>query len=449
MTFTSAPARRPRVVILGGGFAGYEAANALAKYSDRLDVVLVNSTDYFLYVPLLPEIAAGLLPPRHLCVSLRRWGRRVKLHLGRADSIDVKAHTVAVVGPEGERTELAYDRLIITVGSVTRVLPIPGVAESGHGLRNVAEALFLSDHITHQVSMAAATDDPQEREARLTFVVVGAGYTGTEMAAQGVLFTDRLTESIPALANAKAKWLLVDIAERVMPELDRRLSHTADTVLRRRGVEILTKTSVDEAEHGAVTLTGGRRVPTHSLIWCVGVKPDPLVSAIDLDVDRGRLVVDAHMRIPNYPDVFACGDCAAVPDLTKPGNVTGMTAQHATRQGKRAGLNVAASLGFGTMHEYKHRNLGFLVDLGGVDAAANPLNIPMSGPLAKLVTRGYHWLALPHNKRRLLGEWIINLFGAPPGVQLGLIRSEDVSLKPADHPHATAAAGQPEPEDSR
>ena len=339
--------------------------------------------------------------------------------------------------PEGKSHELRYDRLILATGSVNKLLPIPGVAEHAHGFRGVAEALYLRDHVIRQVELAAASDDPDERAARCTFVVVGAGYTGTEVAAQGPLFTRAIARRHRELAGQKMRWLLLDLAPKVLPELDPRLSRAADRVLRKRGVGVLTGTSVRESTTEGVWLTTGEFVPTRTLAWCVGVRPDPLVGDASFDTQKGRLVVDATLAIPGQPRVFACGDAATVPDLTRPGEVAAPTAQHATRQGTLAGRNVAASLGYGRLGEYKHRDLGFVVDLGGTQAAANPLHIPMSGWRAKIVTRGYHLLAMPGNRIRTAVDWLLDAALGRQSVQLGLVRSAAVPLDttaPAAHP---------------
>jgi NADH dehydrogenase len=218
--------------------------------------------------------------------------------------------------------------------------------------------------------------------------------------------------------------MLLDTASRLLPELDPRLSRAADRVLRRRGVEVRTGQSVATAlDSRWVQLSTGEKVATHSLIWCVGVRADPLVSGLDLDTSRGRLVVDEFMSVPGTLDIYACGDCAAVPDLTRPGEICGMTAQHAQRQGRQVARNVAASLGAGKARPYKHRDLGFLVDLGGLAAAANPLNIPLSGLPASVVTRAYHVMAMAGNRSRVLADWAVNAiapaevtsFGGPAG----------------------------------
>ena len=424
------------VVIVGAGFAGFNAARELSRLAvATTEIVLINSADYFLYLPLMPQVTGGLVEPRHICVSLPRRLRKVRFVLGTVQHVDPRQKVVSWAGPEGASGEIGYDRLILTAGSVNKLLPIPGIAEYAHGFRSIAEAIFLRDEITRQLELAAVAADPAEREARCTFVVVGAGYTGTEVAAQGQLLTTRLAKAMPGLAGQQIRWMLLDTAPRLLPELDPRLSKTADRVLRRRGVQVRTGQSVAEAMPGYVMLSTGEKVPTCSLIWCVGVRADPLVDGVDLKTNRGRLVVDEFMSVPGAPDIYACGDCAAVPDLTRPGQVCGMTAQHAVRQGRQVARNVAASLGKGTAKPYKHHDEGFLVDLGGAAAAANPLNIPLSGPAANVVTRGYHLSAMSGNRMRVLADWTLNTVTPPEATSFGVISAESVPLD-VDNPRA-------------
>jgi NADH dehydrogenase len=217
----------------------------------------------------------------------------------------------------------------------------------------------------------------------------------------------------------------------VLPTLDHRLAAAADRVLRERGVEVLLKNSVEQATEHGVHLSDGTFVPTRSLIWCVGVRPDPLVADLGLETIQGRLVVDEFLNVPGHPDVYACGDAAAVPDLTRPGEITGMTAQHATRQGATVAKNIAASYGHGRRRAYRHHDLGFVVDLGGLDAAANPLGVPLSGLPAKVVTRGYHLLSMPGNRVRVAADWLLGAVLPNPGVGLGLVRAGAVPLDTA------------------
>jgi NADH dehydrogenase len=418
-----------RIVIVGGGFAGFNAAKALVRAAPPdTEVVLVNKTDYFLYLPLLPQVSAASLDPRRVAVSLTKTLPQVRLALGTAEKLAVGQRELTYTDPEGGSHVVSYDRLLLAAGSVNKLLPIPGVGAHAHGFRDIGEALYLRDHVIRQIELAGATDDPEERRARCTFVVVGAGYTGTEVAAQGPPFTAAVAGRSKALRDQKIRWLLLDIAPKVLPELDPRLSKAADKVLRRRGVEVMMGTSVAEATAEGVRLTNGEFVPTRTLAWCVGVRPDPLTEATGLPTERGRVVVDATLAVPGHPEIFACGDCAAVPDLTRPGELTAMTAQHAMRQGKLAGKNIAASLGNGQMAQYKHHDLGFVVDLGGLAAAANPLGIPLSGLPAAAVTRGYHLAAMPGNRTRTLIDWGVDAVFGRQTVQLGLVRGGDVPL---------------------
>ncbi|MGX7673361.1 NAD(P)/FAD-dependent oxidoreductase [Plantactinospora sp. DSM 117369] len=422
---------KPRVVIVGAGFAGYHAAKSLSRIANgRAEIVLLNPTDFFLYLPLLPEVAAGILEPSRVSISLAGTLDGVRVVIGEARHIDLAAKRVDYAGVEGDPGQLDYDRLIISVGSVNKLLPIPGVTEHAHGFRGLPEALYLHDHVVSQIELAEATDDEAERDARTTFVVVGAGYTGTEVAAHGQLFTDALAAQHPRL-GVRPRWMLLDLAERVLPELHQRMSQTARRVLDARGVDVRMGTTVKEATADGVRLSDGEYVPTRSLIWCVGVRPDPLVADLGLPTEKGRLVVDEFLNVPGFPDVYACGDAAAVPDLTRPGESTAMTAQHAQRQGKLAAHNVAASYGQGKRRPYRHHDLGFVVDLGGTDAAANPVQVPLSGLPAKAVTRGYHLIAMPANRARVSADWLLDAAFTRQAIQLGLVPANAVPLESA------------------
>ncbi|MBV7694168.1 NAD(P)/FAD-dependent oxidoreductase [Streptomyces sp. TRM70350] len=433
---------RPRIVIVGAGFAGYRTARVLSRLArDKAHITLLNPTDYFLYLPLLPQVAAGILEPRRVTVSLSGTLPRVRLVLGEADGIDLDARTVHYSDPEGGGGTLEYDRLVLAAGSVNKLLPIPGVAEHAHGFRGLPEALYLRDHVTRQVELATSADDPKSCAARCTFVVVGAGYTGTEVAAHGQMFTDAQVRKHPLREGMRPRWILLDVADRVLPELDERLSRTADRVLRQRGVDVRMGTSVKEATHGGVLLTDGEYVETRTLVWCVGVRPDPLVESLGLPMERGRLLVDPHLQVPGRPEVFACGDAAAVPDLDNPGQYTPMTAQHAWRHGKVCAHNIAASCGAGERRAYRHRDMGFVVDLGGAKAAANPLGVPLSGVAAGAVTRGYHLAAMPGNRVRVAADWLLDAVLPRQAVQLGLVRSWSVPLDTASPELARVPAG--------
>ncbi|HKS98146.1 MAG TPA: NAD(P)/FAD-dependent oxidoreductase [Rugosimonospora sp.] len=422
----------PRIVIVGAGFAGFHAARRLSRRArGRAEITLVNPTDYFLYLPLLPQVAAGLLEPRHASVSLTGSLPGVRVVLGQVLGVDTGQRRVHYSDAEDHPGDLGYDRLVLAVGSVNKLLPIPGVAENAHGFRGVPEALYLRDHLIRQIELADMTTDQALRLARCTFVVVGAGYTGVEVAAQCQQFAAKVAAQHAGLAGLRPRWLLLDVADRVLPELDRRLSRAADRVLRERGVDVRLGVSVREATAEGVHLTDGEFVPSRSLIWCVGVRPDPLIDDLGLPLRKGRLVTDEHLRVPGHPEIFACGDAAAVPDLTRPGEITAMTAQHAQRQGVTVAENLAAGYAGRPLRRYRHHDLGFVVDLGGVQAAANPLGVPLSGPPAAAVTLGYHLASMPGNRVRVAADWLLDVLIRRQSVQLGLVRSPVVPLDTA------------------
>ena len=300
-----------RVLVVGGGFAGFHAARTLSRKLPRdVEITLLNPTDYFLYLPLLPEVAAGIVEPRRITVSLTTALPRVRLELGEATAVDVDDRSVTFHDPETGQGRLPYDRLVLAVGSVNKLLPIPGVAEHAHGFRGIPEAVYLRDHLTRQIELAATTDDPAERTARCTFVVVGAGYTGTEVAAQGQLLTAALARRRRRLAGQPLRWMLLDLADRVLPELDPRLSTTADRVLRGRGVEVRMGTSVEEATGDGVRLTDGQhggdphaRVVRRGAARSVRRRPRPAHA----EGQAGRRRVPRRARAPGDPRVRGRG----------------------------------------------------------------------------------------------------------------------------------------------
>jgi NADH:quinone reductase (non-electrogenic) len=227
--------------------------------------------------------------------------------------------------------------------------------------------------------------------------------------------------AITACDGWSGGWVLLDLASRVLPGLNAGLSGPAAKVLRRRGVDVRLGQTVTGVASDHAVLSDGTKLSAHTVVWCVGVRPDPLIGSLGLPTDDGRLVVDEKLAVPGHPEIFAAGDIAAVPDLTRPGKITAMTAQHAQRQGKLAADNVAASLGGGRARAYKHHNLGFVVDLGGWDAVANPLGVRLTGPVAKAVTRGYHLYALPGGRLRVATDWLDGTLARPSMVQFGLV----------------------------
>ncbi|MEI4272627.1 NAD(P)/FAD-dependent oxidoreductase [Klenkia sp. LSe6-5] len=436
---------RPRIVVVGGGFAGYHALRRLERTlpAEAAELVLVNPSDYLLYSPLLPDVSAGVVEPRHIAVSLRQQLRRTRVVLGSATDVDHQAKTVTVrTTDDGGATEevvtLSYDRLVLVPGSITRQFDIPGVAERAHGVKTLVEAQFLRDHLLRQLDRAdalpAGPEHDAERRARMTVVAVGAGYTGTEIVAQLQYWLGTIAARWSTVRPEDISWVLVDLAESVLPELGPELGERALGALRRRGIDVRLGVTVKEAREGETELTDGSTIPSRTLVWGAGVAASPLVETLDLPLQKGRLVVRPDLSVPGADGVFAGGDAAAVPDLTQEGApLTPPTAQHAQRQGTALGRNVAASLGFGTAKEYRHHDLGLVADLGGRDAIAKPLGLKLHGPLAKLVARGYHLYALPSvaNRVRVGTDWLLAALLPAQSVEVTRIRPDQALVSTA------------------
>ena len=322
--------------------------------------------------------------------------------MGGSTSVDFDQHTVTFTDPEHRSRSLSWDRLVLTPGSVTRLFDIPGLAEYARGLKSTAEAVYLRDHVLEQLELANIDDDGRRIQARRTIVVVGASYSGTELVAQLRALADAAAEQM-GFDPADVKFVLLDLAEQVMPEVGEKLGEAAMHVLRERGIDVRLGITLKEVRSNHVVLSDDSRIDTHTVAWVTGVTGAPLIEKLGLPTERGRLKVQTDLQVPGHPDVFAAGDAAAVPDLTQPGEITPPTAQHAIRQGKVLGRNVAASLGYGKPKDYRHRNMGLVVDLGPHYAVANPLNIHLSGYAAKFVTRMYHLYAIP----RFVNRWAV------------------------------------------
>ena len=426
-----------RIVVVGSGFAGFEAARGLSRRLRRAsvdaEIVLISPDDYMLYTPLLPEVAGGLLDPRYVAVPLPNALPDVHLRPGRVVSANLDAHTLQLREAIAGTSEMHWDRLVLTPGSVTRLFDVPGLADHAHGLKNVAEALYLREHFLREIELADHDPDEARRTARRTAVVVGASYAGTELVAQ----LRALADSYAAARDRDVgdyRFVLLDAADRVMPEVGDKLSDRVLQHLRSRDIDVHLGCSLEQVTEDSARMTDGTTVPTHTIAWLTGVTAAPLVGNLGLPMTKGRLDVETDLSLPGHPDVFAAGDAAAVPDVTQSGQITPPTAQHATRQGRVVARNVAASLGVGTRIDYEHRNLGLVVDLGPGFAVANPLGIPLAGHPAKAVTRAYHLAALPHAPNRWATglAYLRDTVAKRPMSLLGLVSSEAASFRSSE-----------------
>ncbi|MFJ2967967.1 NAD(P)/FAD-dependent oxidoreductase [Streptomyces collinus] len=433
---------RPRILVVGAGFAGVECVRRLERKlsPDEADVTLVTPFAYQLYLPLLPQVASGVLTPQSIAVSLRRSKKyRTRIIPGGAIGVDLKSKVCVIRTITDEIVNEPYDYIVLAPGSITRTFDIPGLTDHAFGMKTLAEAAYIRDHVISQLDLADASQDPVERASRLQFVVVGGGYAGTETAACLQRLTHAAVKRYPRLDPGLIKWHLIDIAPKLMPELGDKLGSSAQEILRRRGIEISLGTSIAKAGPEEVTFTDGRVIPSRTLIWTAGVVASPLIATLGAETVKGRLAVAPEMNLPGDDGVFALGDSAAVPDLAKgDGAMCPPTAQHALRQGKHVADNVIASLRGQAMKPYVHKDLGLVVDLGGTDAVSKPLGIELRGLPAQAVARGYHWSALRTNvaKTRVMTNWLLNAVAGDDFVRTGFQARKAARLKDFEYTDA-------------
>ena len=395
---------RGGTVIVGGGWAGSYVARTLGKRG----ATIVSPENSMLFTALLPEAASGTLEPRHVVVPLRAMCPHSELVLGRAVELDFAGRRVHVETTDGRLT-VRYEELVVALGSISRALPIPGLADHALGFKDLADAIQLRNHVLERLDAADSAVDDAHRERELTFVFVGAGYAGVEALAE---LSDLVRDALryyPSLKHAPQRWVLVDAAPKILPEIPRRLGDYAAQQLTKRGVEIRVKTTLESVEAGAANLSNGERFPTHTVVWTAGVKANPMLARFEgLPLDeRGRVRVNELMQVQGVEHVWALGDCAAVPNLATPGQVDPPTQQHALRQARRLAKNIA-----GDPQPYRYRMLGQVATLGRYKGIADVVGLRFRGFIGWFITRSYHLYQLPlfSRKLRVVTDWTTSLF---------------------------------------
>jgi NADH dehydrogenase len=413
------------VVIAGGGFGGLYAARRLERRlpRDSARITLVSDENFLLYTPLLPGAAAGSLEPRHVVVPLREELRSTHIRLARVIGADPDLNQVYIETAEGRAETLDYDQLVVALGSVSRVLPIPGLGEHGIGFKTLSEAAALRNRAIQHLETAEGIEDRDERREWLTFVFVGGGYAGLEGIAELQDYVADTVERYPRCRLDGTRWVLVEATDRVMQEIPAGLARFATEQLRARGMEIRTLTQIEEVTERSVRLSGGEEIATRCLCWTAGVKPPRVVHELGLPLtDADRIETDDELRVRGRDNVWAIGDAAAVPDPAKSGRTPcPPTAQHALRQGRVAADNVAATLAGRRTRRFRYRTLGVFVDMGQHKAVATMLGVPLRGFPAWFAARTYHLVAMPGLARRLrlMADWTVGLFFGRASAGLG------------------------------
>jgi NADH:ubiquinone reductase (H+-translocating) len=400
------------VVIAGGGFGGAMAARELERIMPRQSarLTLVNDVNFLLYTPFLPEAAAGTLEPRHVVTPLREMLNRTYLRLGSITGHDPGARTVELRTREGDVEQLPYDQLLLALGSVSRALPVPGLSEHAIGFKTLADAIWLRNHVVETLEAANAAEDPARRDELLTYVFVGGGYAGLEALAELQDFAADAMESYPRARLHGMRWVLVEAADRVLPEIDANLAEYALRELRGRGIDIRLGTTLEEVSADRARLSTGEVLPSKTVVWTAGVAPHPSLRQLSLPLDeRGRVAVDDHLRVHGMDAVWAIGDCAAA--LGPEGRLYPPTAQHAVRQGPVAARNIAAELGVGEPEAFRYRGSAAFVNLGRYKAVGRIGSRTFRGFPAWWLARTYHMSQIPGvaRKARAVIDWTASL----------------------------------------
>ena len=429
--------RKTRVLILGGGFGGVATAQALAKQFKRdrsVEVTLVNRDNYFVFVPMLASAAAGSIETLHAVAPLRRLIRGVHFRAEEVVGIDLARRIVTTTSPTtGRERQLPFDHLVLALGNVINLSRMPGAAQHGKTLKTLGDALAIRNHVLAMLEAADIETDPATRHEMLTFVVAGGGFSGVEMVGELNDLVHEALRHYPSITREQVRVLLLHSGDRILPEMSASTADYAIKKLRKRGVDVRLNVRLGSATPHEAVLQGGEKIPTRTLIVAIGNAPPPVLEALAVPKDRGRIVVDEYMRVPEQPGLWALGDNAIVPNRAAAnGEPSPPTAQYALRQGKQLGANIAAAIRGGQgaqLKPFAFGGLGLLCLLGhGVGVGELPGNIKLKGLLGFFMWRFVYWTKMPSFGRRVqLGVgWALDFFLQRDIVQVGLARTQTI-----------------------
>lgn len=405
---------------------------------NEASVTVVDPQPHMTYQPFLPEAAAGSVEPRHVVVPLRRVLRRCHVITASVTEIRHADRTVTVVNPNTGPETLEYDVLVVALGSVIRLLPIPGLAEHGISLKTVGEAIYLRNHVLAKMDAADHSNDPELRRRLLTFTFVGGGFAGVEALAELEDMAREATRYYENVAPGDTSWILVEAAGRIMPEVSEKMGVYVVRALEERGIKIYLSTLLKTVEGGHAVLSDGTEFDTDTVVWNAGVKANPVLKSSDLPLDqRGRLRATADLRVEDLPGVWAAGDCAAVPDLSKvdqdPTATCAPSAQHAVRQANQLAANLIADLRGHRTKEYRHAYAGSVAGLGLYKGVADVYGFKARSFVAWFMHRTYHVSRMPtfNRKLRIIIDWTLAFLFRREAVSMGQIQNPKADFERA------------------
>jgi NADH dehydrogenase len=403
------------LVILGGGFGGVAAARRLEKVLQRrtdVEITLVSRENAFMLTPLLFEACSGRLELRHCAQPIRAALRRARFIEATVESIDVERQLVRAVAPDGGVHQLPYHHLVVALGASTNDGLIPG-SSNALTFKTMADALVLRNHLIGRFERADAAADTAQRRECLTVVVIGGGLVGVELVGELTAFADDVLRFYPRIRRDEVCFRLFEAGPRILPEIDVKLATTATHVLRQRGVDIRVSTAVQSIEAGRVRLQN-ETIDAGTIVLTAGIVPSAVASAIAvLHDERGRIAVDATMRSRSHPQIWALGDCAAIPGPD--GRPYPALAQHAVREARHLADNIGAVLDGRAPSPFRFRTLGTMASLGHTRAVASVFGVRLTGFVAWWLRRTYYLFQMPRWDRRLriVLDWTVAVFFRP------------------------------------
>lgn len=436
---------RPKIVILGAGFAGINAAQELAHLLPQAadaQITLVDQNNYFLFTPMLTEVAGGEIDTRHISVAIRRFGHRLQFKQGQVEQIDLKNKRVTVtlgrVGdsiPQAQET-LEADHLVIALGSDVNYYGISGLAENSLTIKSLGDAAAIRNRVLGLLERADEEPDPDLRQELLTVIVGGGGFSGVEtMAAVNDLLRDG-SRHYPRIAPNDIRTILIEGEGRLLPELEEDLAAFAHKKLEQRGVEVYLNTLISGAGKDYIETRNGKRFKTHLLIWTGGVSVPQIIKDLDCQHSKvGAIITDEHCAVKDHPGVWAVGDCASVPQPGKD-KPYGPTAQNSQREGKLVAENIVAALRGEPLKPFVYHLIGELAMVGKQNGVASVYGLHFSGRIAWMMWRAIYLFKMPLPLMRLrVGiDWLLDLFFGREITELPAVRPGEMTGQPEQKP---------------
>ena len=438
-----------RIVVLGGGFGGLHTALRLEKLLARdpdVQITLVSRDNFFLFTPMLHEVAASDLDITHIVSPIRTLLKRSVVFIGDVVSIDLVHRRVTVVhGFDRHSHELGYDHLVVGLGSITNFYGLPGLEQRALTMKTLGDAIHLRNRVIATLE-EADTECQADPDGLLTFVVAGGGFAGVETLAGLNDFVRDGLKFYPRINPTRIRMVLVHAGSHILPELGPKLGLYAQHKLRSRGMEILTDARVASVTESGVTLADGRTIPSRLVVWTAGTSPHPLIHDLPCQLDKGRIVVDDTLAVPGWPGVWALGDCALVPDR-RTGSFHPPTAQHALREARTTARNIVASLRGERAVPFDFRIIGQLAAIGRRTGVARVFGVNFSGFFAWWLWRTIYLSKLPRleKKVRVAIDWTLDLLFAKDFVQFLTVRAPALSMEVVDGRHSPGTAGEESP----